>query len=137
MEFYKSTLKKNILLFDGECPLCNGFVLFLLSHKREVLEPLFFSSLQGETAKQLFQPKVPTLEAVVLFQNGELFIGSTAFLKTLAFLGVPWRLLSFALFIPKVLREPLYLIIAKNRYFLFKNLVHRPIKKEHRGLFLP
>ena len=41
----------NLVLFDGVCNLCNGFVRFLLRHDRR--GRLTFGSLQSESARRL------------------------------------------------------------------------------------
>ena len=44
----------SIILFDGICNLCNGFVQFVIRHDKK--NKFKFASLQSEGAKKLLEP---------------------------------------------------------------------------------
>jgi predicted DCC family thiol-disulfide oxidoreductase YuxK len=113
--------QRKIILFDGVCNLCNGSVIFILQREKH---PVFqFASIQSEAGKELLQwyrfPKDYN-QAVILIDNGKIYLGSTAALKIGQTLKFPWSFLSYAGFIvPKFIRDWVYNQIAVNRYQWF------------------
>ena len=110
-----------MILFDGVCNLCNGSVTFILQRERE---PVFqFASIQSESGKELLEwYGLPSdyNQAVVLIENGKIYLGSTAALKIGQTLKSPWSFLSSLGFIvPKFIRDWVYNQIAVNRYQWF------------------
>lgn len=90
---------KSIILFDGVCNLCNGFVQFVI--KRDSRFNFMFCSLQSETAKEILSAHnkfVKNLNTVVLIEDGRLFTRSTAILRIIKKLDGGWKYLNvFAL----------------------------------------
>ncbi|MEN7536114.1 thiol-disulfide oxidoreductase DCC family protein [Aurantiacibacter flavus] len=109
-----------IVLFDGECVLCSANAQFILTHDRQRRFKL--AAMQGEVGARLFRqygldPMDP--DSILLIDGGEVLAGSDAVLGIFARLGWPWQALSFARIIPRVLRDPAYRWLARNRYRLF------------------
>jgi predicted DCC family thiol-disulfide oxidoreductase YuxK len=81
-----------------------------------------FSPLQGSFAAQInaqkFHDGKPG-DSILLFHNGDLYTHSDAVLKICDLLGGGWKLLYLLRFIPRVLRDGAYSIIARNRYRWF------------------
>lgn len=107
-----------IVFFDGICSLCNRFVDFL--SKRDKKEQLKYSSLQGKTALT----KVPDelreqLKTIVFYKNGELLYESDAAIEIISVLGGIWKLSLILKVFPKFIRNPIYRVIARNRYKWF------------------
>ena len=126
-----------LLFFDGVCGLCNRSVDFLI--ERDKARVFRFAPLQGELAKRLLEEKdtkeiVP--KAMVLWEDGKIYRGSTAVLRALTHLP-GWRLPSrLALLIPCFLRDAVYAFIARNRYRWFgKSETCRLPSAEERTLF--
>ena len=118
----KEALKQQkIILFDGVCNLCNGSVIFILRREKN---PVFqFASIQSEAGKELLEwcglPR-DYRQAIVLIDDGKIYLGSTAALKIGQTLKFPWSFLSYAGFIiPKLIRDWVYNQIAVNRYQWF------------------
>jgi len=112
---------QKIILFDGVCNLCNGSVIFVLQHEPK---PIFkFASIQSETGKDLLLwcgLPVDYSEAVILIDNGNIHLGSTAALKIGQTLKIPWSpLATTGLIVPKFIRNWGYRQIAKRRYRWF------------------
>jgi predicted DCC family thiol-disulfide oxidoreductase YuxK len=113
--------QSNIILFDGICNLCNGSVIFILQNEKK---PIFqFASIQSEAGKELLElyrlPKDYN-QALVLIENGKMYLGSTAALKIGQKLKFPWSFLAHAGFIvPKYIRDRVYNQIAVHRYQWF------------------
>lgn len=113
-------MEKPILLFDGVCNLCNSTVQFVL--KRDKKHYFKFASLQSNYG-QLFlkKNKLPTsiYDTFILIEGNSYTIKSSAILKVFKQLSSLWPVLYIFIIIPKIIRDTLYNIIAKNRYHIF------------------
>ena len=112
--------EKSIILFDGVCNLCNGFVNFII--KRDRKNHFHFGSLQsakGQELLRLHHYKATDLSTVVLLENGHMFIQSSAVLRIATRLGGVWILLKVFYIIPAFIRDPVYSLVARHRYRLF------------------
>jgi predicted DCC family thiol-disulfide oxidoreductase YuxK len=111
---------KPILLFDGVCNLCNGFVQFLL--KRDKRGALLFAPLQSASGQAYLErfglPRAGFL-SVVLVEGDRHSQRSTAGLRSLRALGWPWKAFYALILLPRPLRDLGYDLIARNRYRLF------------------
>lgn len=110
----------HIVLFDGVCNLCDGFVNFCID--RDPSGKLSFGSLQSPAAGALLDKhKIPRdLSTIVYIENGVPFVRSTAVLRAIALFGGIWALLSAVLMlIPAPLRDVGYRFVASSRYTLF------------------
>ncbi|MGH8354837.1 MAG: thiol-disulfide oxidoreductase DCC family protein [Pseudomonas sp.] len=109
-----------VVLFDGVCKLCNGWVKFLIRHDREHLFKLaWVQSAEGQAILRWFGLPTESFETMVYIEGRELFTRSTAVLRIVAQLPRPWRLLPILRWCPAPLRDWLYDRIALNRYRLF------------------
>lgn len=113
--------KDRLLLFDGECVLCNWWVKLLLSADAE--GRLHFASLQGETAEAMrahFGEAFPTdLSTVVYVEGGKLYKRSRAILRACRHLPYPARMVSWLRIIPPFLSDVIYRAVAASRYRVF------------------
>ncbi|PLS09681.1 thiol-disulfide oxidoreductase DCC family protein [Neobacillus cucumis] len=110
---------KGIILFDGECNLCNSSVQFIL--KRDPKGIFKFTSLQGKTGQSLLEKHgiKKDVNSFVLIEGDKLSLRSTAALKVCKNLNGPWKWLSILLVVPPLVRDPIYNFIAVNRYKWF------------------
>lgn len=109
-----------VVLFDGVCNLCNRTVRFL--YRREGAVPLHFASLQSEVGRALLREHgLPedALDSMVLVDADGAHRNSTAVLRTMRLLRRPWSALGVLLVVPRVLRDPLYALVARTRYRLW------------------
>lgn len=108
-----------IILFDGICNFCNGSVRFIID--RDPLGTFQFASLQSEVGQELLESySIPkTTDSIVLIEEHNAYIESTAALKVCSRLQWPWKMLSLFRIVPKPIRDSLYKWIAKNRYKWF------------------
>lgn len=115
------TKEKNIVvLFDGVCNLCNGFVHFII--KRDTKARIKFAALQSNISKIILQKKAikdDEMNSVIVLINDEIYTKSTAAILLLVELGGFWKCVYLFYFIPKFIRDFFYNIIAKNRYKVF------------------
>lgn len=109
-----------ILLFDGVCNLCHGWVRFILRHERR--PELRFCALQSEAGAQLLTRhgiSTDYLGSLVLFEGGRVFLKSDAALRVASYLKWPWSWGRAAVIFPRRLRDWFYEVIARNRYRWF------------------
>ena len=109
-----------IVVFDGQCLLCNGWVRFLLRHdQRGVFR---FAAIQGRTGQALLQQaglQVEGLQTLLLVDGTTSWQHTGAILRILHHLGWPWRAAWVGWLVPAVLRDALYRLVARPRYRIF------------------
>lgn len=110
----------SILIFDGECNLCNTWVKLVLRFDKK--QRFKFCSLQSEIGRKLIGDKI-SLETlpvtVVLIENEKLYTHSTAALRVVQHLAFPVSMLVVFKIIPVKVRDGIYNWIARNRYKWF------------------
>lgn len=116
-----------ILLYDGVCGLCNGFVQFVL--KRDKLGAMHFATLQGELGQAALRqlPEIADVDSVVLLHRDGAWVRSTAALEVARYLGGPWSATLAAYALPRLLRDWLYDFVARRRYGWFGRFDACPI----------
>jgi predicted DCC family thiol-disulfide oxidoreductase YuxK len=109
-----------IILFDGECILCNKAVHFII--KRDIEEIFKFASLQSTYGKELLQKiggDQTDWNSLVLIEGSQYFLKAEAVLKILDEIrGFPF-LFQLLRLLPVNILDKLYMITAKIRYKLF------------------
>ena len=111
---------KSIIIFDGDCNLCNSTVRFII--KKDKKFRFLFAASKSSSAQQLlteYKLSQASLDNVVLIQNNKAYVKSTAILKIMRELDGAIKLLYFLKLIPTIIRDFFYRIISKYRYSLF------------------
>jgi len=111
------SLPNDLVLYDGVCGLCDRFVQSLL--KRDTKQIFRFAPLQGETAGTVraHYPHLPeTLSTVAYLKNGTLLLRSRAVFAIWKELGGGWGFLAGFRFLPAVLTDLGYRLVAASRY---------------------
>ncbi len=127
-----------VVFFDGECGLCTRSVRWLL--KRDRRRVLRFAPLQGEVAARTLQalPSDPTQWSIVLWDTDATYHESDAALHAVAAVGGVWRLAGWLLFVPRVMRDGVYRVVARNRVRWFGRVDScAPLSAEERDRLLP
>jgi predicted DCC family thiol-disulfide oxidoreductase YuxK len=109
-----------IILFDGVCNLCNGFVQFII--RKDPTAKFKFASLQSDFGKsQLirFHLDPALLHSIVVIDGEVAFQRSDAALRITNHLGGPWKILNAFKILPKFFRDAIYNVVAANRYRIF------------------
>ncbi len=109
-----------VIVFDGVCVLCSGWVGFLL--KRDRRQRYRFAAMQTPAGRRLLQahgldPDDPL--SFLLVEDGIARTDSDAIVAVLAGLGGPWRVASALRWAPRALRDRAYRWLARNRYRWF------------------
>jgi len=106
-----------IVVFDGECALCNGFVAWLIRHDHEAVFKIAGSA--GEVGKAVvsaagLEDTVVT-STIVVWDGTAGLVRSDAVLAIVTRLGRPWRALGVGRIFPRAWRDAAYGAIAKRR----------------------
>ena len=112
-----------IVLFDGVCKFCNASVNFILDH--DPAGRVRFAALQSQTGQALLQRfglKTTDFDTLVLVEGQRASTRSTAALRVASYLSVPWRFAAALLLMPSFVSDPLYNLLARNRYRWFGRL---------------
>lgn len=109
-----------IILFDAECILCSANAQFVLTHDRK--KRFRLAAMQGEVGSGLYRrfgidPTNP--DSIIVVDGDKMLRDSDAVLAIYAGLGWPWKALALFRLVPRVIRDPLYLFVARNRYRIF------------------
>lgn len=113
-------MNHTVLLFDGECNLCNSTVNFIIDIDKK--GKIKFAPLQSEIGNQLTRDSsvtVSNLSSVILIHNKQIFTKSDVIVQIGIILGGAWKLLVLTRVIPRPIRNWIYDLIAKNRYKWF------------------
>lgn len=110
-----------ILFYDGSCGFCQRSVQFVLQHEQS--EVMHFTPLQSDLATQIKKkyPELQKIDSIVLLKGKELLVESDAAIALASYLRAPYHLLKYTQFVPKVFRDSVYRVIAKNRHRLLRN----------------
>lgn len=113
-------VKGPLILFDGVCVMCSGFVGFVI--RRDPRARFRFVAAQtplGQSVLRRLGLSTTDFESNVLIENGRVFFKSEASFAILRHLPWPWPWLAVLRVLPLALRDRVYNAIADNRYRLF------------------
>lgn len=104
-----------IILFDGTCAFCEGSVRFIATRDGGYFK--FGASQTAEARNLLAQHHVDreSARSIILIENDEVFLRSTAALRIAKRLDAPWRWASLLLWVPRPIRDAVYRVIAALR----------------------
>jgi predicted DCC family thiol-disulfide oxidoreductase YuxK len=109
-----------LIVFDGVCVLCSGFVRMVVRLDRQ--GRFRFATAQSPFGEALFRKhglRTDSYETNLVLINGATFTKLDSFVAVMSELGWPWRAAKVLLLLPRPLRDWLYRRIAGNRYALF------------------
>jgi predicted DCC family thiol-disulfide oxidoreductase YuxK len=109
----------SIVIYDGECNLCDSSVNFILKHEKE--KELFFTHLKASTGQKIKAEfnLADDFDGVLLFEKGRLYIKSEAALRISLYLKKPYSFFAYFFWVPLFIRDGIYNFIAKKRYAWF------------------
>jgi predicted DCC family thiol-disulfide oxidoreductase YuxK len=104
-----------IVFYDGECPLCGGFVQWIAARDRG--RRFLFAPLQGETARRhgILLPAARSEWSLAFLVGGNAYVRSDAVVRAISELGGAWRLTMVSLLVPRLIRDAIYRLVARNR----------------------
>lgn len=117
--------KYDIILFDAICVLCHGWAKFLIQHDHQ--QQFKLASVQSDLGQEIlkyYQMPIDHFDTMLVVKNGQMYTESTAFLKVIEDLRLPFSSLKMGYCIPQKFRNFLYRQVALNRYRLFGTTDH-------------
>jgi predicted DCC family thiol-disulfide oxidoreductase YuxK len=123
------TAAGRIVVFDGYCNVCSGWVRFMKKHPVE--PPFELVPMQSERGRALLiergiDPEDPMTFLVI--DGGQSMTESDGGIHVVAALGGAWRLAAAGKLMPKPCRDWIYRVLARNRYKWFgrRDRCYRP-----------
>jgi predicted DCC family thiol-disulfide oxidoreductase YuxK len=113
-------IPENLILFDGVCNLCSASVRFVIRHDQRAI--FRFASLQSELGKEICRRRGIDPEDVQTFLvnvDGKILVRSDAAIAVASRFGGVWRIAALLRLVPRVARDSIYSMIARNRYRWF------------------
>ena len=112
--------ERAIIVFDGVCAMCSGFMRFIMRHDTKLhFQLLPAQSPLGEALYAHYGLKAGDYDSVLLIENGVVRLKWDASLAVFEGLGWPWKLAVIGRILPKFLSTRLYDHIARNRFKWF------------------
>lgn len=108
--------RHGVILFDGTCAFCERAVVFI--SMRDPDGYFRFGASQTPRAAALLAPygvSRETARSIILIEDGQVYLRSTASLRIAARLTFPWSMARVFLFVPVFLRDPAYRVVAAIR----------------------
>ncbi len=112
----ETSLNKSIIIFDGECNLCNGVVGWLMQFAPEDLFHFTpFQSPQGQEYLKKYGYPTEQLETVILIDENGSHTHSDGFLRIVSKIPKWKRVAALLAFVPRMLRDGIYKLASRNR----------------------
>lgn len=105
-----------IILFDGTCAFCERWVRFIATRDNGYFR---FGASQNPEGRALLARYGTSREAtrsIILIEDDEISLRSTAVLKIARRMTAPWRWASVFLLVPGPIRDAVYRIVAAIRH---------------------
>jgi predicted DCC family thiol-disulfide oxidoreductase YuxK len=106
-----------IVLFDGTCAFCERAVIFIA--RRDPAGYFKFGASQSPQGEALLAAHGTTRAAarsLILIEDGQVYLRSTASLRIAGRLTSPWSLGRFLLVVPAPIRDAAYRVVAAVRH---------------------
>jgi predicted DCC family thiol-disulfide oxidoreductase YuxK len=113
------------ILFDGVCNFCNASINFIIDRDSKGI--FKFAALQSEVGQELLNKfglktsdsESRTFDSIVAIEGDKVYQKSDAALEIARRMDGIWKIFYVFKIIPAFLRNPVYDLIAKNRYQIF------------------
>jgi predicted DCC family thiol-disulfide oxidoreductase YuxK len=106
-----------VVLFDGSCVFCQRSVMFIAD--RDPAGYFRFGASQAPAGERILREHGidrAAARSIVLIEDGQAYLRSTASLRIVRRLRFPWNLLGVFLFVPRPLRDAVYGVVAALRH---------------------
>jgi predicted DCC family thiol-disulfide oxidoreductase YuxK len=126
-----------VIVFDGGCVLCDGWVHFLLRHDRQGRYRFAAQSSAGRALLAGHGLDADDPASFLLVDANRAWTDTDAIVRVVAGLGGFWQAVRLVVVLPRPVRDRLYRLLARNRYRWFgrRNACLIPAA-EHRERFL-
>jgi predicted DCC family thiol-disulfide oxidoreductase YuxK len=109
-------LSSGIILFDGTCAFCEGSVRFVAARDRGYFR---FGASQNPAGRALlarFGTDREAARSIILIEDERVYLRSDAVLRIAAHLSAPWKYARVLLWVPVIVRDTVYRIVAAVRH---------------------
>ena len=129
-------MRQPVLLYDGECGLCNRLVRALL--RADQAGRMHYAPLQSEPAQAYLRAQglpVKDFDSLVFVPDWNQPAPGAYRLRTAGICGAAneigglWRVMSWTRFLPAALRDGAYRLVARSRYALFGQYQPSPLPR--------
>ena len=105
-----------LLIFDGECIMCNRFIV-LLAKSLPSDQRFDFAYSNGRAAESRLHLADISIDrdALVLLEEHNATTGAQAVFAAFSYAKAPWKYLSLLTQLPSLLTESIYDLVARNR----------------------
>ncbi|WP_353778004.1 DCC1-like thiol-disulfide oxidoreductase family protein [Winogradskyella sp. 3972H.M.0a.05] len=112
----KTLDQKDIIIFDGECNLCNGVVGWLLKFApKDIFSFVPFQSPRGQELLKTHGFPTESLDTVILIDEAGIKTHSDGFLRIVSKIPKWQRVAALLAFIPRMIRDYIYVTASRNR----------------------
>lgn len=121
---YTMMKEKNLklVLFDGECGLCDNIAQFLIKqnnkHPTPLIKMLPQNSPKAEPFLKQFDIDIKNLNSVIFIENDQAYIKMDAIFKICSTLGYPYKFVLILKVFPISFLNHFYSFFARNRHKL-------------------
>ena len=105
-----------IILFDGTCAFCERSVRFIATRDDGYFKFGASQNPEGRALLARYGADRESARSIILIENGEVSLRSTAVLKIARRLRLPWRWAAVFLAIPTPIRDAVYRVVAAIRH---------------------
>jgi predicted DCC family thiol-disulfide oxidoreductase YuxK len=111
---------KRLVVYDGQCNFCVACIDFI-KRKSSPHQFIFIDFHKADVAliEFLSANGLKEFNTVVYVENGNVFFRSTAVLKILRRMKIPYRWFYILMIVPVFLRDGIYKLVAGNRNKIF------------------
>ena len=109
-------IPQDLIVFDGHCVFCSSFFRFMLRHDNAHFA---YATAQSPLGQDLYRALgLPTDDFAtnLVIAQGVIHQRLDAFTAAMAQLPAPYTLLAVLRYLPSVIKDPTYHLIARNRY---------------------
>jgi predicted DCC family thiol-disulfide oxidoreductase YuxK len=109
-------LSSAVILFDGTCAFCERSVRFIATRDNGYFT---FGASQNPAGRALLARFGTTREAarsIILIEGDHIYLRSDAVLRIAGHMSAPWKYARVFLFVPVILRDAVYRVVAAIRY---------------------
>jgi predicted DCC family thiol-disulfide oxidoreductase YuxK len=112
--------ERPVIVFDGVCVLCSGFVRFVLRHDgKGQFRFAAAQSVIGDALYRHYGLATDPWDTNLLIAEGHLYTRSSAAIEITRRFGGLWSLIGLLRYVPRPIRDWLYDRVAGNRYRWF------------------
>ena len=105
-----------VILFDGTCAFCERSVRFIATRDRGYFQFGASQNPEGRALLAQYGTDRESARSIILVENGEVSLRSTAVLKIARRMTSPWNWAAVFLVVPRPIRDAVYLVVAAIRH---------------------